>query len=93
MPTDISTIPTFNFGLPTKVGSIVFIVGVLKRAVEIIIIRVGEVRKPDYEVNHCVGVVNRKVATINRKVGEAEIEVGREENEVGKAEEVVAIAG
>jgi len=51
-----------------------------------IIIRVGEVRKPDYEVNHCVGIVNRKVATINRKVGEAE-------NKVEEAEEVVAIAG
>ena len=41
--------------------------------------RVGEVKKPDYEVNHCVGIVNRKV--------------GEAENEVGKAEEVVAIAG
>ena len=30
--------------------------------------RVGEVRKPDYEVNHFVGVVNRKVAMINHKV-------------------------
>jgi len=29
---------------------------------------VGDVRKPDYEVNHCVGVVNRKVAMINHMV-------------------------
>jgi len=55
--------------------------------------RVVEVRKPDYEVNHCVGVVNRKVGEADDEVGEAEIEVGRGENEVGEAEEVVAITG
>jgi len=48
--------------------------------------RVGEVRKPDYEVNLCVGIVNRKVAMINHKVATINCKIG-------EAEEVVEIAG